>query len=84
MRIEGQQWGELPMSIELKLKVNDSPNSAGVLVDVIRAVKIALNRQVGGPLISVSAFAFKHPPVHAPYDIALEWFDEFIQGKRER
>jgi len=54
------------------------------MVDVIRLVKLALDRGIGGPLISISAWAFKNPPVHAPPYIAKQWVIEFIEGKRER
>ena len=54
------------------------------MVDVIRAVKIALDREVGGPLISISAYAFKHPPQQVPDYIARRWVEEFIKGERLR
>ena len=84
MRIEGRKFGNTPVTIDVKLTVEDSPNSAGMVIDVIRAVKIALDRGVGGPLISISAYAFKHPPVQVPDSFAKQWVEEFIQGKRER
>jgi len=84
MRIEGRKFGNTPVTIDVKLTVEDSPNSAGMVIDVIRAVKIALDRGVGGPLISISAYAFKHPPVQVPDYVAKHWVEEFIQGKRER
>ena len=84
MRIEGRKFGNTPVTIDVKLTVEDSPNSAGMVIDVIRAVKIALDRGVGGPLISISAYAFKHPPVQVPDYVAKQWVEEFIQGKRER
>jgi len=62
----------------------DAPNSAGMVIDVIRAVKLAMDRGIGGPLISISAWAFKHPPVHAPASVAKMWVEEFIKGVRER
>jgi len=80
-----EQFLGLPLEIEVKLKVNDSPNSAGVVVDAIRATKIAIDRGIVGPLISVSAWTMKHPPVQARNDFeAKRWFLEFIEGKRER
>ncbi|RLG90067.1 MAG: inositol-3-phosphate synthase, partial [Candidatus Hecatellales archaeon] len=82
--IKGRKFGDVPLTIDVKLSVEDSPNSAGIMVDVIRAVKIAIDREIGGPLISISAYAFKHPPQQVPDYIARQWVEEFIQGKRER
>jgi len=82
--IRALKFGGTELTIDLKLKVEDSPNSAGVVVDVIRAVKLALDRGIAGPLVSISAWAFKHPPVQVPDDVALKWVEEFIEGKRER
>jgi len=84
IRIEGKKFGDTPVTIDVRLQVEDSPNSAGMVVDVIRAVKIALDREVAGPLISISAYAFKHPPQQVPDYMAREWVEEFIRGKRER
>ncbi|MEM0172199.1 MAG: inositol-3-phosphate synthase [Thermoproteota archaeon] len=81
--IKGRNFGERPVVVELKLSVEDSPNSAGVMIDVIRAVKIALDKGISGPLISVSAYAFKHPPVNVSDDMALDWFNKFISGERD-
>jgi myo-inositol-1-phosphate synthase len=80
----GRKFGDTPITIDLKLSVQDSPNSAGMVIDVIRAVKLALDRNIGGPLTSISAYSFKHPPVQVPDHIARQWVEEFIQGKRER
>ena len=82
--IKGIKFGGFPVTIEVKLTVTDSPNSAGIVIDVIRAVKIAEDRGIGGSLISISAWAFKHPPIQVPDYIAKQWVEEFIQGKRER
>lgn len=82
--INGKYFGDTPVKIDLKLEVTDSPNSAGVVIDAIRATKIALDRGVYGPLTSISAYAFKHPPEHAPYEVAKAWVEEFIEKKRER
>lgn len=84
IRINGRGFGELPMTLDLKLSVEDSPNSAGVVIDVIRAVKLALDRGISGPLISISSYAFKHPPVQVSDDVARRWVEEFIEGRRER
>jgi myo-inositol-1-phosphate synthase len=82
--IKGRYFGDTPFSIDLKLDVIDSPDSAGIVIDAIRATKLGLDRGIKGPLTSISAYAFKHPPVQAPYEVAKGWVEEFIQGKRER
>lgn len=82
--IQGKYFGDAPYTVDVKLDVWDSPNSAGVVIDAIRATKIALDRAVSGPLISISAYAFKHPPQQLPYEVAKQWVEEFIEGKRER
>ncbi|MEM1540506.1 MAG: inositol-3-phosphate synthase [Candidatus Bathyarchaeia archaeon] len=82
--LKGRKFGDRPLTITVKLEVEDSPNSAGVVIDVIRAVKLALDRKIAGPLISISSYAFKHPPVQAPDPVAKEWVEEYIKGKRER
>ena len=82
--IKGRKFGDVPLTIDVKLSVEDSPNSAGIMVDVIRAVKLALDREIGGPLTSISAYAFKHPPVQVPDHVAIKWVEEFIEGKRRR
>jgi myo-inositol-1-phosphate synthase len=84
LRIEGSQFGDVPMNLELRLSVEDSPNSAGVVIDAIRACKIGLDRKISGPLTSISAYLMKHPPIQYPDDIARQMLEEFIQGKRER
>jgi len=84
IHIRALKFGGTELTIDLKLKVEDSPNAAGVAVDVIRAVKLALDRGIAGPLVSISAWAFKHPPIQVPDDVALRWVEEFIEGKRER
>ena len=82
--IKGKKFGNQPVTVKTKLDVEDSPNSAGVVIDVIRAVKLALDRKIGGPLTSISSYAFKHPPVQVPDDVARQWVEDFITGKRER
>ncbi|MFH0749129.1 MAG: inositol-3-phosphate synthase [Candidatus Bathyarchaeota archaeon] len=82
--LKGKYFGDTPVKIDVKLDVTDSPNSAGVVIDAVRATKLALDRGISGPLTSISAYAFKHPPVQAPYEIAKQWVEEFIAGKRER
>lgn len=82
--VKGKYFGDTPVRIDVKLDVTDSPNSAGVVIDAIRATKLALDRGTAGPITSISAYAFKHPPIQAPYEIAKQWVEEFIAGKRER
>jgi myo-inositol-1-phosphate synthase len=82
--IKGRNFGDRPITLDLKLSVEDSPNSGGVVIDVIRGTKLAMDRKVGGSLNSISSYAFKHPPVNVPDHIARQWTEEFIQGKRER
>jgi myo-inositol-1-phosphate synthase len=80
IRLEGREFGNVPMSIELKLEVWDSPNSAGVAIDAIRCVKVALDRGVSGPLIGPSAYFMKSPPVQFSDDAAREMVEGFILG----
>ena len=82
--IKGSYFGKVPMLLDLRLSTVDAPNAGSVLFDVIRAVKLALDRRVGGALTSVSAYAFKHPLEPTALDTAQQWFREFVQGKRER
>ena len=82
--LKGRKFGDRPLTISVKLEVEDSPNSAGVVIDIIRAVKLALGRKIAGQLLSMSAYAFKHPPIQVPDSMAKEWVEEYIKGKRER
>lgn len=82
--IKGRKFGNMPFTIDLKLAVEDSPNSAGMVIDVIRGMKIALDRNIAGPLTSISSYAFKHPPVMVKDSKAKRWVKEFIEGARER
>lgn len=84
LRIEGEIFGNIPINLELRLSVEDSPNSAGVVIDAIRCCKLALDRGIGGLLISPSAYFMKHPRVQYPDEVAREMVEEFIAGKRER
>ncbi len=84
IRIEGTAFGGAPLNIEVKLEVWDSPNSAGVVIDAIRCAKIGLDRGIGGPLISASAYFMKSPPIQYPDEVARRMVEEFIEGKRER
>lgn len=82
--LKGRKFGNQPVTVKAKLEVEDSPNSAGVVIDVIRAAKIALDRKITGPLISISSYAFKHPPTQMPDPIAKQWVEDYISGKRQR
>lgn len=84
LRIEGKGFGEVPLTLELRLSVEDSPNSGGVTIDAIRCCKIARDRGIGGPLYSISAYTMKHPPRQYPDEEARRMVEEFLQGKRER
>ena len=69
IRLEGRSFGDTPLNAELKLEVWDSPNSAGVIIDAVRAAKIALDRKIGGPILSASSYFMKSPPVqYADHD----------------
>ena len=81
IRMEGKLFGNVPMNLELRLSVEDSPNSAGVAIDAIRCCKLALNRGVGGVLISPSAYLMKHPPKQFSDDDAYMMIEDFIHGK---
>ena len=84
IRLEGRNFGDAPVSIELKLEVWDSPNSAGVIIDAVRAAKIGLDRGVGGPLLSASSYFMKSPPEQYNDDVAREKVEAFIRGEVER
>lgn len=79
IRLEGQTFGNVPLNIELKLEVWDSPNSAGVVIDAVRCAKLALDNGIGGALIAPSAYFMKSPPEQYPDDIAKEMVEEFIE-----
>ena len=84
IRLEGKQFGNIPLDIEVRLNCEDSPNSAGSMVDAIRCCKLALERKISGVLTSISAYTMKHPPQQFSDDKAREMVKEFIEGKRER
>ncbi|WP_300609147.1 inositol-3-phosphate synthase [Methanohalophilus sp.] len=84
LRMEGKLFGDVPMNLELRLSVEDSPNSAGVVIDAIRCCKLALQRKTGGILYSPSAYFMKHPPQQYADDDAFRMTNEFIEGTRER
>jgi myo-inositol-1-phosphate synthase len=80
IRLEGREFGSVPVSVELKLEVWDSPNSAGVAIDAIRCARLAMDRGIGGPLIGPSAYFMKSPPVQFSDDAAREMVEGFILG----
>ena len=82
IRMEGRLFGDVPMNLELRLSVEDSPNSAGVVIDGIRCAKLALDRGSGGLLISAAAYFCKHPPVQFTDEVARRMVEDFIAGKR--
>ncbi len=84
LRMEGRTFGDVPMNIELRLSVEDSPNSAGCVIDAVRCCKLALERGIGGQLTSISAYTMKHPPEQYIDEEAFNMVNEFIDGKRER
>jgi myo-inositol-1-phosphate synthase len=84
IRMEGKAFGDVPLNAELKLEVWDSPNSAGVIIDALRAAKIALDRGVGGPILSASSYFMKSPPVQYSDHDARVSVEQFIKGEIER
>jgi len=83
IRMEGNIFGDIPINLELRLSVEDSPNSAGVVIDAIRCLKIALERNQGGALYEPSSYFMKHPPIQYSDDIAYQLTEEFIEGFSE-
>jgi myo-inositol-1-phosphate synthase len=83
LRMEGRLFGDVPVSLELRLSVEDSPNSAGVVIDAIRCAKLALHRGKRGILFSPSAYFMKHPPRQMTDDEAFRMTEEFIAGARD-
>jgi myo-inositol-1-phosphate synthase len=84
VRLEGRAFGDVPLNMEYKLEVWDSPNSAGVIIDAVRAAKIAKDRGIGGPILSASAYFMKSPPEQFDDDTARTNLEAFIRGERER
>jgi myo-inositol-1-phosphate synthase len=84
VRLEGRNFGDIPLSLEYKLEVWDSPNSAGIIIDAIRAAKIAKDRGIGGPILSASSYFMKSPPVQYSDDEAKQAVEDFIAGTIER
>ena len=83
LRIEGEGFGGIPLEIEARLSVEDSPNSAGVVIDAIRLCRIARDRGEAGPLYPVSAYFMKHPPIQIPDHCAKQLLEEFVAGTRK-
>ena len=81
VRLEGRAFGDVPLNLEYKLEVWDSPNSAGIIIDAIRAAKIAKDRGLGGPIISASSYLMKSPPVQLPDDEGRRRVEAFIAGE---
>jgi myo-inositol-1-phosphate synthase len=82
IRIEGTTFGDVPLNMELKLEVWDSPNSAGVVIDAVRCAKLAMDHGVSGPLFAPSSYFMKSPPEQYHDDIARDRLDEFIKTYR--
>lgn len=80
VRLEGRAFGDVPLNLEYKLEVWDSPNSAGVIIDAVRAAKIALDRGIGGPILSASSYFMKSPPVQYTDSEAKQAVEDFIAG----
>ena len=84
VRLEGRAFGNVPLNMEYKLEVWDSPNSAGIIIDAVRAAKIALDRGIGGPILSVSSYLMKSPPAQRPDDEGRASVEAFIRGDVDR
>jgi myo-inositol-1-phosphate synthase len=79
--MEGRNFGDVPLNLELKLEVWDSPNSAGVIIDAVRCAKLALDRKIGGPLVGPCAYFMKSPPVQFHDDEARRMVEAFAAGE---
>ncbi len=87
LRMEGRIFGDVPINLELRLSVEDSPNSGGCVIDALRVCKLAIERNVSGPLLAISAYTMKHPPVQYPDEVAKEMVEKFIlegSGEQEK
>jgi myo-inositol-1-phosphate synthase len=84
VRLEGRAFGDVPLNLEYKLEVWDSPNSAGIIIDAVRAAKIAKDRGIGGPILSAASYFMKSPPEQYADDIARDKVEAFIRGDVER
>ena len=83
IRLEGRNFGDVPLTVELKLEVHDSPNSAGVIIDAVRCAKIGLDRGIGGPLFGPSAYFMKSPPVQYRDEVARELVESYARGDED-
>jgi myo-inositol-1-phosphate synthase len=81
IRMEGRTFGDVPLNVELKLEVWDSPNSAGIVIDAVRCAKLALDRGIAGALIAPSSYFMKSPPEQFPDDVCRRMVEDFIAGK---
>jgi myo-inositol-1-phosphate synthase len=79
--MEGRIFGDVPINLELRLSVEDSPNSGGCSIDAIRVCKLAMERDISGPLLEISAYTMKHPPVQYHDEVAKELLEKFILGE---
>jgi myo-inositol-1-phosphate synthase len=80
IRLEGRNFGDVPLTVELKLEVHDSPNSAGVIIDAVRCAKLAADRGLGGPVLPACQYFMKTPPSQVHDDVARDSLEEFIAG----
>jgi myo-inositol-1-phosphate synthase len=83
VRLEGRAFGDVPLNLEYKLEVWDSPNSAGIIIDAVRAAKIALDRGIGGPIHAASTYLMKSPPIQMPDDQGRAHLEAFIRGDHD-
>lgn len=81
--VQGVQYYDVPLNVEVKLEVWDSPNSAGVMIDAIRCARIALDRKIGGPIIGPSSYFFKTPPKQFRDELSREKVEAFIKGEND-
>lgn len=84
LRVEGRIFGNVPIDLELRLSVEDSPNSGGCAIDAIRVAKLAMDHEVGGPLEGISAYVMKHPPVQYPDYVARQMVEDFLLGVKQK
>jgi myo-inositol-1-phosphate synthase len=84
VRLEGRAFGDVPLNLEYRLEVWDSPNSAGVIIDAIRAAKIAKDRGIGGPVLSPASYFMKSPPEQYGDDECRDRVEKFIRGEIDR
>ena len=80
VRLEGTTFGDIPLNLEYKLEVWDSPNSAGIIIDALRAAKIAKDRGISGPVDAAASYLMKSPPKQVRDEVARQQLEEFIRG----